>query len=673
MAFDRRFAVALAVLLALGGAARAAEPPKTFSVEVSAAEAWRADALATALRSDLVDDVQRFGDKDIDLVVRVTIERDALRYELRPLWADAPAPVRGVIALGASRTDVAGVLRDRMHRLARHAKGETDAGSTVELPSAGVVLLALAGLVALLALPLAIVAIVLRGRGLRAAVPALREAAVSIALAGGAALALAIAGDVPNAEGIVVGAGGLAWGTWLVATFPIVFPPLAGLWRVEHEALPRVLRLWLAVMLQRTCAVVLLYGPVALLTWVAGDALGLAPTTTVALAIPLALIAVRLWLRVGVAVAAVALDRALVDERADVAAWDAATRAYLIGYHTRNGLPLDEHLLARVRLLPGRGDDIAVYGGGLTDSRIVIPTRMLELALAPAGRPHDYAAPRVSILSWTHWNVGLVMASLPGEVGATEAQRQPGQLTVESEYERMLIGEPPTLACIVEPDGLDPRKNHRPHDDPMWLDWDPGDEHDGTDAGDRDFLFGLLVHALGRIRRHEERVGTFGVLAARMHWPLPARVVNAWQAIVRVVTRAPASLADEHAALGGARHHLVQYLAWQFWRREDLLTARAYAAELVGTTRRVCAELAKPELASALRAPHVAELARRIRRLAAYTPGVAAARTTRWARFALAGAVLAGVGFATFAVVDAVSYHPTYVQHMKAESDGKAK
>jgi hypothetical protein len=664
MGLDRRLAATIACVLALAAVAHA-EETKVFSVEVSAAESWRADALATVLRTDLADEQQTYGDRP-DLVVRIAIEPDGLHYELRALWAHAPAPIRGVIELGATRVDVAGVLRDRMHRLARTAHRELVV-SAIELPSAGMVLLALAGLLVLLALPLVIVSRSRRG-GVRAALPALREAAISIAIASAVALGLALVGDVPNVEGIVVGAGGLAWGTWLVATFPIVFPPLVGLWRVEHEALPRVLRLWFVVIVMRAAAVAALYGPVAVMTWLAGDALGLAPAAIAALAIPLALIAVRLWIRVGVGVAAVALDRALVDESADVAGWDAATRGYLIGYHRRNGLPLDEHLLSRVRIVAGRGDDIAVYGGGLTDSRIVIPTKLLELALAPAGRPHDYAAPRVSILSWTHWNVGLVMASEPGAAGATREQRQPGQLAVEGEYERMLIGEPPTLAGIVEPATLDERKDHRPHDDPMWLDWDPGDEYDGTDAGDRDFLFGLLVHALGQIRRHEERMSTLRLLAK----PWLARAPKPLRDVSRVLSRAPASLADEHTALGGARHHLVQHLAWQLWHREDLLTARAYAPELVLTTRRVCTE-------PAARAPHDPELARRITRLAAYTdlgPGVAPARATRWGRFALAAVALTGVGLATVAIVDAVTYQypgPTDVEHLKVETHGKTK
>ena len=89
MAPDRRFVIALAAMLGLAGTARAAEAPKTFSVEVTAAEAWRADALVVVLRSDLADDMQKLAETKADLVVHVAIERDALRYELRALWADA--------------------------------------------------------------------------------------------------------------------------------------------------------------------------------------------------------------------------------------------------------------------------------------------------------------------------------------------------------------------------------------------------------------------------------------------------------------------------------------------------------------------------------------------------------------------------------------------------------
>jgi len=281
-----------------------------------------------------------------------------------------------------------------------------------------------------------------------------------------------------------------------------------------------------------------------------------------------------------------------------------------------------------------------VYGGGATHTRIVIPRRMLEIALAPWGRPHDYAAPRVSTLQWTMWNTGLVVASEQGDPITTAEQRRPRDEGDPDLGEREVLGEPVTLAGIIEPTALDERTTYRPHDDPRWLDWDPGDEYDGTDAGDRDFLFGFLMHAVATVHRHGDRLLTFAHAVRRAHW-----------------LRDP--VADEHVALLGARDHLVQYLGWQLWHREDRLTARAYTPELEAMSRTVLGEAV-----AAKRAP----LRDRLVRMAPLVRG-ASAPPARWRRFALAAVVLAGAGGLGLAVVDAVRYHPTYVEHMSKETD----
>ena len=201
-------------------------------------------------------------------------------------------------------------------------------------------------------------------------------------------------------------------------------------------------------------------------------------------------------------------------------------------------------------------------------------------------------------------------------------------MTVEGEHEREALGEPPTLAGIIEPLALDPRTAYRPHDDPMNLDWDSGEEYDGTDAGDRDFLFGLLVHSLGRIQRHADRWATLGLLARGVAWS--AKLTP----LTRLLERPPAAVADDHAALGGARHHLLQYLSWQLTRRDDRLTARAYAPELEAASRRVLADLQVPGGAPQLR--------RRLFRLGAHIPGAPRAPVVPWRRYVLASIVVAG-------------------------------
>jgi hypothetical protein len=401
-----------------------------------------------------------------------------------------------------------------------------------------------------------------------------------------------------------------------------------GFGQVEQGQLAHVLATWFVATLRRAMAVAAFYAPIAAAVWFAG---GFDSTIVVALAIPLALLAARLWVRCAAAVAAEKLDARFADASADADAWHAATREYVVGYLRRAGLAVDAELLARVRFVPGKSDLVVVYGGGLTASRIVIPRAMLELALAPAGRPHDYAAPRVSTLHWAVWNAGLVMATDSGDVIATAEQRRPHVTTDEGEHERQLFGEPPTLAGTIEPSDLDNRRTYRPHEDRIWLDWDPGEEYDGTDPGDRDFLFGAIVYALGEIQRHADRLATFALL-------------------VRRTPRATA-LADDHATLAGARHHLVQYLGWRLWRREDLLTARAFAPELEAATKKTLATLAESTAGDP-------RLRRRLARLA--DPE----RAPAWRRFAVAGALAACAALLAVAVAGAVRYHATYVEEI---------
>ncbi|HUJ60837.1 MAG TPA: hypothetical protein VLX92_20180 [Kofleriaceae bacterium] len=630
-----RIWIGLALVAALAVAARA-EPParRTFAIEI--AGDWRAEALRAALAADLADDRLALATGAPDLVVHLELDAAALRYAIDARWPGAPPTVRGGIALGTlDRARLAGVLRDQLHRLAR-ATGEVGPAAGAALPGLGAVGLALAALALALALVFGGAARRLGWARVRA-LPALGHAARVVGAVGAVALAIAAAGDrLGNPSGIALAAAGLAWGAFVTVTVPVVLPPLPGFDRIESHELPRVIAAWLALVAVRLVAAAALYAPVAVVTWLCTD--------QPVLAVPIALLAVRLVVRAIVAVAALAVDDAWIDREADARGWDAAVRGYLVGYLRRNGLPVDEPLLARIELHPGAGDELAVYGGGLARSRIVIPRRWLELALAPWGRPHDYAAPRVSTLHWTQWNAGLVIATPPDAPVPTRDARQPRELTELGEHERELVGEPPTLAGIVEPFALDPRSSYRPHDDPMWLDWESGEEYDGTDAGDRDFLFGALALALGTIQRHGERWATIALALGRTRLPR----LRAWLA------RVPAIAGDDHAALAGARHHLVQYLAWRLdhTRSDDLLTARAYAPELEAASRRA--------VASAAAHPGDRALRRRIARL-----GGAPRTPTRWRRLAVAGAIAAAAGVATVSIVGAVRYHATYVQRME--------
>ena len=67
--------------------------------------------------------------------------------------------------------------------------------------------------------------------------------------------------------------GGLAWGTFVATTMPIVFPPIIGLGRIEQGELGRVLAAWVAAVGRRALlAIAVLYVPIALVAWWLGAA-----------------------------------------------------------------------------------------------------------------------------------------------------------------------------------------------------------------------------------------------------------------------------------------------------------------------------------------------------------------------------------------------------------------
>jgi hypothetical protein len=637
-----------------------------------------------ALTADLADDrlEATTSGRMADLVVRGTVETFGLRYELLPQWPGAPAAVREtVLFAGLDRAGLASVLRDRLHRLARTEREDRNDAS-IAVPSvssaaagAGVaaIVLALPFLIGLVWKPRARVAPALSDPPDPAAsqtpppprsavFPAAALARTVVWLAAFGGIALVVAAVAPSIA-VVYGIGGLAWGAFAVVTVPIIFPPMIGLGRVDADELVRVLAVWLGLVVRRLVAAAALYVPAGIVAWLVADLLAIDEPVRLALVLPIAGLVTRHSVRAMVAVAAARLDAELIDDT-DAAAWDASVRAYVIGYLRRAGLPVDDELLRRVRFVPGRGD-VAFYGGGLTHTRIVVPRPMLELALSPWGRPHDYAAPRISTLHWTQWNAGLVMPAEAGAVIATREQRLPRDMPHDDASEREPIGELPTLVGIIEPAALDPRKSYRPSEDPLWLDYDSGEEHDGTDAGDRDFLFGIVVHALGAIQRHAVEPHTLAVVARRVRW------------LDRIGRRLGSDDAgDVHAAIAGARHHLIQYLAWRADGRADLLTARAYLPELETASRRALARdvvgpspaVAEPgaqaavSLAMPVRIDAV--LGARLARLAGFVRG-ARARPARWRRIAIAGAVVACAGAVALAAANAVRYHSTYVDRME--------
>jgi hypothetical protein len=339
------------IVLALGPAFAHAAARRGVAIEVSPANDWRADALLQTLTADLADD--RLAPRAapacsgpcsddalraaaIELAVRATLGSDGATfgYELRALWPGAPAPVRGAIVLrGLDRAGFAGVLRDQLHRLARvtsddsaapDASAATPARATdraaggSELPDPGDLARWLGLVIGILATPIAVGCVRTRRFVARAAA---RRTLLGVASLG--ALALGVSAIAPaNGRGVLLAAGGIAWGTLAAVTVPVALPPLVGLGRIDYGDLWRVLAAWSGLVVQRAIAVALVYAPVVLGIALAGDAIGVAGgSLRFALVLPLALLVARQWLRLAIAVAAERLDAALVDQATDVAAW----------------------------------------------------------------------------------------------------------------------------------------------------------------------------------------------------------------------------------------------------------------------------------------------------------------------------------------------------------------
>jgi hypothetical protein len=675
---------AVAGLFAMALAAPAhAESSATLAVELDpvGVPAWQAEAVAGTIAADLAGDRLRAfeverpacptGDDrcaiahyraagvDIALVGQLSGER--LTYRLLLTWPGAsPAVQRGEVEL-RGRAALVQHLREALYRVTRPggALERRDRPGTIARPAAvaaphvgAEVLAALAATALFLLLPFGL-AVGLPGlRSLRRTITAI----AALAVTAGALVAL---GDrVPAASWLILVTGGVAWGTFAAVTLPIVVPPLSGLSRVDHLDLFRVIGGWLLLAVQRAAEVALLHAPLALAFVAVCAWLEVPALVALAVVAPLAGLAFRLWLHSLVEVLSRRLDTVLVDGVASADnPWDAAIRAYLLGYMRRLGWQGDERALETILFLPGIEEEALLYGGGATSVRIVVPRVWLELALAPYGRPHDYAAPLVSTLHWTEWNAGLVVPTELFMPVATPEQRQPReQPLAEGEVEREPLGEPPTLAGIVEPAALDERAAHRPWEDPLWLQWHPGEEHDGTDASDRDFLFGLLVHALGRSQRRESVPATVAIAWRRwvsIPWPWP----RAFAAAGALASRIPTRLADASAALV-ARHHLVQYLAWRAWRRDDLLTARANTPEL----ERQSAAILRALEAGAVPGPRGERaLRRRLRWMIPFVRS-ASGRRPLWRRPAVAVALIALLTAGALATARAIDYHPTYIQ-----------
>ncbi len=494
---------------------------------------------------------------------------------------------------------------------------------------------------------------------------ALRWTVAFGAALGAVALILQNVGSATHHRWLIYGCGGIAWGLVVTANARVLFPAFAGLGRVDHGDVFRLLQTWSSVSLLRIVRAAFFYAPFMLTLWLIARTLELSDQLLYMIAVPVWALLARFWLLALVEHATLALDRALViGDANEESAWHASVKGYFLGYVRRLGWPDGEKLVNDVLFLPGEGDSIALYGGGLTASRIVIGEELLEFGLAPYGRPHDYEAPREDKLFWSDWHLGLIVPSRGQPIASREARTsthdaEPGDIAPK-------LGQPPTLAGFVEPSALDKRHSFRPAEDPTWLEWDPGNEHDGTDAGDHDFLFGALVRELGLVqRRSGERLTLVRAIAPKIK-RLPDALRRAGKIIsapYRFFFESPQlDLAEAFAVVNHARHHLAQYFAWNAWSDDALLSARAFAPELERQSSAIYRRLQQEKPGpSEPTSPQ-----NRLQHLASFGRG-RHSNSSRWRRrVPLAIAAIAVMGLITVNVIRAINYHPRYLERVAA-------
>lgn len=673
---------------------------------------WFARALVQTLRRDLADyrRLELFedeavdscsaidigclqtvlGSSGVDVVFAARLTTDRLRYRIYDLGTGSQVAAGELpIVPGTSLFELrrrfrqalapileqGGLLDQKPYRSAGDRRDDSSVGPARR--PAGARTAALAALAAFLLLPFAIAIAALRRRRLRRIV-GLKSFALSMLLAVAAAgfaacLRSSALPAAPDSLRQILGlASGLLWGWFIVVGARVVFAPFPGLERLEHQHVLRLIVAWGFVSLQRLGLLFAYYAPFVVLLdrvlpWLEING---SDAAVAALAPALGLL-LHHWFLSWVEVLGLYLDDRLVEGPAtEDNPWHAPIRRYLAGYLRRSGSPDAEKMFEGVLFLPGTGDEIISYGGGWGPARIVIGSSLLEFATAAHGRPHDSVpSGGEDMVPWAELHGGLVLPEQE-QVAATDVAPSAGLGTGAREAATPL-GQRPTLAGVVEPSALDGRVKPRPLEDPLWLEWDPGAEDDGTEPDDLDFLFGALARELGLVRRRDSQLLTLTHSCSRQlgTGPLPLRALCALLALPyrRWLSRHRALVADAHAALHGAGHHLIQYLAWTQWRDQRLLTSASAGSRAIATEeilRRIAAE--PPDRLD--RHFFRATVRNRLVWLSRFTRSpILEAREARYRRLWWLAIAIATLLSLTFAIKRAIDYHPIYLDTIEEE------
>ncbi len=413
--------------------------------------------------------------------------------------------------------------------------------------------------------------------------------------------------------------GGILWGYIALLCLSFAFGSLHGLERIWYWNVRQYLVSWIEVFLGKMIIIFIILTPALLIGHNLGKAFNLNFYLLWYALMPLIiLIEFTLIALIGTVLTKI-LDRKYVRGKVDGnSIWDMEIRHYFMGYYRRLGLDIPMTVLNKLIFLPGRELEVFTYGGGLNRTRVVVPYELLDMAIGepdvstaedienapvaanePLGRvlPKKWDA-RINVKSnetqiekiisrskfpltpakameFPSGGGGMPMESSAGVWGQIRPNRQQETVGLISDslqdlqVVKELLSEHHMLFAKLQFD----------------------EDFDDTDPSDFDYLFGILLREVGVVHRKDSLWLTWWYSLNLFVETWPKKLKSLFDSLYQVYfsngSRHTATLADSYVVLNHGRHHLLQYMYYQFKRDLFLLTSRANRQSLMSISKKI--------------------------------------------------------------------------------------
>lgn len=493
--------------------------------------------------------------------------------------------------------------------------------------------------------------------------------------------------------------GGFAFGLCILVAVKLVFPGIFGLTRVRHWNILWLFRAWLVLTSVRGFLVVLFVAPLLIGVRTLAQRFDVDSHLTYLFLLPTASLLTYLWYASLLNSLALYLDQEFVFGPKDATnPWHEKIKSYFFAHLKRLGINLFDPLYEKVLFFPSHQSQILAYGTPLAYPRIVIDLKLLEYALGPLTSTPPQ--PEISAPDTHPPTLGLLVAgqelrpkrrdSLLKKEGAPKRrqaqhqgrhQGQPqgtpntgnlayGLMTPATTKESIpLLAEDQRDLVIVDSLLSD---HHRAYHSTL-----SQEEIDYSDPNHRDFLFGLLLHQIGVIKRSEYFFLT--PLYVFHHWSssLPRWIDSTAELIINgfrsLFYKYWAIVSDSYTALNFGLYHFLQYLhlflrhdSALITQRADPLTLNQVAGRILNLTRLRHTEIEGDSLAQSAKT-RIIWLSQYF-----YTPiPEPRANSRRWVLITVV--TIAGLWGTFQALQEAWNYHPIYLKTISEEMNKTSK